>query len=221
MSRPSSAHRLSMSSAASNGRQSTPRQQAHLLSVGALNPTHRVTRRKSMSSTAVNNAAAMAIAAKEASGGSFEPASYSSKRNNTSRAAVGSRNGNVGSYPAYPSSLPSHAAVFGASPASADNVSTAIAEDPSLTPVEKEGSSKARMRRASEGSRLSKSEAKRSATSELKCETCGKGYKHSSCLTKHLSVSLRPHCATTLLLRGSRVLLSASHRTSVVTLAWR
>ncbi|KAL8998514.1 MAG: hypothetical protein Q9169_002457 [Polycauliona sp. 2 TL-2023] len=45
--------------------------------------------------------------------------------------------------------------------------------------------SKARTRRASEGSYLSKGEGKR-ASGELRCEKCGKGYKHSSCLTKHL-----------------------------------
>ena len=51
---------------------------------------------------------------------------------------------------------------------------------------------KSRNRRASEGAHLSKTEGKR-VSSELKCETCGKGYKHSSCLTKHLSVtSLHP-----------------------------
>jgi hypothetical protein len=44
---------------------------------------------------------------------------------------------------------------------------------------------KQRMRRASEGT--VKSEGK-SAKGELRCETCGKGYKHSSCLTKHLFV---------------------------------
>lgn len=51
-------------------------------------------------------------------------------------------------------------------------------------PSEKKMSTKARNRRASEGSFL-KGEGKRVA-SELRCDTCGKGYKHSSCLTKHL-----------------------------------
>ncbi|KAK3060895.1 hypothetical protein LTS18_007467 [Coniosporium uncinatum] len=120
-----------------------------------------------MPSTAVNNATAIAIAVKEASGGSFEPGSYSSKRNSTSRAAAGVKNGNLGSYPAYSSSLPSHAAVFRASRASANNGNTAIAEDPSVNPVDKGSNSKPRMRRASERSRLSKSEAKRSEISEL------------------------------------------------------
>lgn len=49
------------------------------------------------------------------------------------------------------------------------------------------GTSKARTRRASEGAYLSKGEGKR-GSGELRCEKCGKGYKHSSCLTKHLSV---------------------------------
>lgn len=51
--------------------------------------------------------------------------------------------------------------------------------------------SRARVRRASEGAHLSKSEGKRSS-GELRCEKCGKGYKHSSCLTKHLLV--HPSC---------------------------
>ena len=49
---------------------------------------------------------------------------------------------------------------------------------------------KNRNRRASEGSYLSKGESKKSAA-DLRCDTCGKGYKHSSCLTKHLYVALR------------------------------
>lgn len=40
-----------------------------------------------------------------------------------------------------------------------------------------------RNRRASEGSHLVKGSSKKG---ELRCETCGKGYKHSSCLTKHM-----------------------------------
>ena len=62
---------------------------------------------------------------------------------------------------------------------------------------------KVRPRRASEGSRLGKSSSSTASTAaaalmtadgrrmvpcELKCDKCGKGYKHSSCLTKHLSV---------------------------------
>lgn len=42
---------------------------------------------------------------------------------------------------------------------------------------------KQRNRRASEGSYLIKGTSKKG---ELRCDTCGKGYKHSSCLTKHM-----------------------------------
>jgi len=51
-------------------------------------------------------------------------------------------------------------------------------------------SAKARARRASEGAYLAKMDSKRTSGGELRCETCGKGYKHSSCLTKHLLVFL-------------------------------
>ncbi|ETN36324.1 uncharacterized protein HMPREF1541_08601 [Cyphellophora europaea CBS 101466] len=44
--------------------------------------------------------------------------------------------------------------------------------------------SKNRNRRASEGSHLIKGDKK--SGSDLRCDTCGKGYKHSSCLTKHM-----------------------------------
>lgn len=47
---------------------------------------------------------------------------------------------------------------------------------------------KNRNRRASEGSYLIKGEGKKSSQ-DLRCDTCGKGYKHSSCLTKHMWVS--------------------------------
>ncbi|KAI9870451.1 MAG: hypothetical protein M1823_008738, partial [Watsoniomyces obsoletus] len=53
-------------------------------------------------------------------------------------------------------------------------------------PEHEKGNSKSRNRRASEGSRLSKGEGKRASASDLRCDKCGKGYKHSSCLTKHL-----------------------------------
>lgn len=52
-------------------------------------------------------------------------------------------------------------------------------------PVDKPVSTKNRNRRASEGSQLVRGEGKRVST-ELRCEQCGKGYKHSSCLTKHM-----------------------------------
>lgn len=85
---------------------------------------------------------------------------------------------------------------------------SAVADD--FLPTEDvSSSSKIKARRASEGSYLTKGEGKRTS-GELRCEKCGKGYKHSSCLTKHLSVfsgpsvsqllalnlsALSPHCS--------------------------
>jgi hypothetical protein len=59
-------------------------------------------------------------------------------------------------------------------------------------PVGKPVSTKDRNRRASEGSYLVRGEGKR-VSSELRCDQCGKGYKHSSCLTKHMCVSIPSH----------------------------
>jgi hypothetical protein len=70
--------------------------------------------------------------------------------------------------------------------------SEAVTDGPALAsmPEHEKGNSKTRNRRASEGSRLSKGDGKRASGSDLRCEKCGKGYKHSSCLTKHLLVTL-------------------------------
>lgn len=70
-------------------------------------------------------------------------------------------------------------------PDDAPDNGTAVADGPNLAESNEYGS-RARGRRASEGSHLAKSDQKRASGSDLKCEKCGKGYKHSSCLTKHL-----------------------------------
>ncbi|KAE9985050.1 hypothetical protein BLS_000077 [Venturia inaequalis] len=153
------------------------RTHSHSLSVGSLNPTHRVTRRKSTSASAANQAAAIAAIGRDASGNIFESGSYSSRR--------GGKSG-FGSKSPLPASLPSGSG-FGQGAYDA-KYGSAIADSPALEalPEMETFSTKARSRRASDGSQLRKGDGKRDKGGELKCETCGKGYKHSSCLTKHL-----------------------------------
>lgn len=158
------------------------------LTVGSINPAHRVTRRKSMSNTA---AAAIKTA-------SLEPGNSSARRSATSKNGGTFRGPQLGTSPSHPSSLPNNGHQFGPAgyaAAAGPNDGSAVVDGPALAslPQNEKGNSKARTRRASEGSRLSKSEAKRASGADLRCEKCGKGYKHSSCLTKHLSVPLILH----------------------------
>ncbi|QDS73838.1 hypothetical protein FKW77_006548 [Venturia effusa] len=173
----SSQNRLSVGSSASNAYKIQSRTHSHSLSVGSLNPAHRVTRRKSTSASAANQAAAIAAIGRDASGNVFESSSYSNKR--------GGKSG-FGSKGSLPASLPSGSGfVQGAYDA---KYGSAVADGSSLEalPEMETFNTKARSRRASDGSQLRKGDSKRDKGGELKCETCGKGYKHSSCLTKHL-----------------------------------
>lgn len=63
--------------------------------------------------------------------------------------------------------------------------SSAVVDGPPLLTSEK-SLNKSRTRRASEGNKLGKLERSKSNAGELRCDKCGKGYKHGSCLTKHL-----------------------------------
>lgn len=67
---------------------------------------------------------------------------------------------------------------------------SAIDDDPNDMSADEGDSTfqKARIRRASDGQPLVKEGRKNRP--ELHCEKCGKGYKHSSCLTKHLFVPI-------------------------------
>ncbi|KAK5142365.1 hypothetical protein LTR04_002255 [Oleoguttula sp. CCFEE 6159] len=154
-----------------------------------MNQAHRVTRRKSTSLAAVNNPSAAAAAVKVASASPLEPTTLSNRRSTASKAGAGSRASHVGSYPSPPSSLPQQTTVpemYRRSTTTERNGS-AVTDGPPLSSMAENEKSvgKGRIRRASEGSKLSK-EGKRASNGDLRCEKCGKGYKHSSCLTKHL-----------------------------------
>jgi hypothetical protein len=82
-----------------------------------------------------------------------------------------------------------------------DRDESAIEDDQNdeMDDEENVGFSKSRTRRASEGQQLIKGDSKKGHPNDLRCEKCGKGYKHSSCLTKHLFVPIFLYCALVLL----------------------
>lgn len=196
--RPPNQHRLSMSSTTSHNipiRHHTLRHHSHSVSLGSVNPSHRVTRRKSMTSTAVNNVAAIAAALS----GAEEPLARgpleSSRRSFTLKSGSG-RGPDAVSLGKLAGLIADTHSIEGVRDHDRGATSemkyamegSAVVDEPAT--LDNEGSiSKARTRRASEGAYLSRSEGKRSS-GELRCEKCGKGYKHSSCLTKHLLVYL-------------------------------
>lgn len=146
-----------------------------------------------MTNTATN-VAAVAAAIKEAAGdrSAAVPIAVGARRNTASSRSAAARAAIVGSLPSPPASLPSHRFMVDGKGGS-EIQESAIEDDPiDMSGDEPEGTfEKARVRRASDGQPLVK-DGKKSNRPELKCTKCGKGYKHSSCLTKHLLVPL-PH----------------------------
>ncbi len=173
-------------------RHTAARHHSHSVSVGSVNPSHRVTRRKSMTSSTANNVAAIVAAIKVADEGPVSGAMPSGRRSFTMRGG-GTRGVDPttstrddASMVEPPRGENGHGSTTGAGAMHdyADEGSVLVDENASVAP---DGRARSRARRASEGAHLSKSEGKRSS-GELRCDKCGKGYKHSSCLTKHLSV---------------------------------
>lgn len=161
-------------------RNSYSRSHSHSAASASYNPSHRVTRRKSTTINAATSAAAITAAINITANGEVDGSR--SRRSMSSKPALGSLN--AASYPSPPSSLPQNPSADSC-PAKGSSVGVGVGADV-LAAADK--LAKSRGRRASEGSALVK---KKSGHGELKCETCGKGYKHSSCLTKHLLVPLR------------------------------
>jgi hypothetical protein len=169
---------------------SSSRQHSHSVSLGAMNPTHRISRRKSVNSAAVSSTAQAVAAVLREQG--EQPVNTASHRR-----SLGSRKGPESTSMGNPSSMGTyfsrpvegtgqvHSRCRKASAGAIDDDAT----EGGLT-AEKSIGTKGRNRRASEGSYLAKGEGRR-LPSELRCDTCGKGYKHSSCLTKHMWVLSR------------------------------
>lgn len=210
---------------------------SHSMSLGAVNPNHRVTRRKSVTTAAVTSAAAAAVAAatvKDPSSGDSAgvpmPASVnrrpSGRRPLMESSSVGvpsaftaatsspsffSRSMNSPGY--QDPSVAGKLSVPNQSPLAPNAGSTATNTPPNPSTLSASSSSKNRSRRVSEGAPPAR-EGKRSLV-ELRCERCGKGYKHGSCLSKHMCVSpshnqptlscrLSEHCAMLALLGRPR-----------------
>jgi hypothetical protein len=170
-------------------RQQGSRTHSHSLSVGSINPANRVNRRKSGSSSTPSVAVTAAL-----------NVAVGNMNDSQTHLSNGKRPGRALSKPTFASSLPASSG-FG-HPAFESRNSTVLTDGPPLSSLPEiiKGNTKSRARRASEGSRLSKGEGKRQPSNELKCDTCGKGYKHHSCLNKHLLVSLhmtRPFASAT------------------------
>lgn len=169
MSRPaSSQNRLSVGSPANSVPIRQLYSRTHSTSLGSVNGQHRISRRKS-SSFAPGNAAAIEAAVES---GVANGSVAISRRTSVSRA-------NDSSHPPMPASLP-YPVTGPERPNSNDSV---LADGPSLSSFPAVDKSKQK-RRASDGTHLTKKE--KAATGDLKCEQCGKAYKHGSCLNKHL-----------------------------------
>lgn len=185
-SRPLTHQRPSLSAASSSlpARQTHARNSSHSLLTGALNPNHRVTRRKSVTNQTPNVAALTAAIAEGDPTTAIPIANAPGRRNTMSKAAAVAKLSVGASLPSPPASLPMQRTLTEAKM----HQDSAI-DDDSMSGDDADGSvDGSRARRASDGTPLSK-DGKKSNRVEIRCETCGKGYKHSSCLTKHLLVS--------------------------------
>jgi hypothetical protein len=145
-----------------------------------------------MTNTGANVAAVAAAAAALQESGDMAmplPIAVNGRRNTMSKSGL-SRSAIVGSLPSPPASLPTHR--FAAESGTVGIQESAI--DDELNDMSgDDGASafrKARVRRASDGQPLTKEGGRKSNRPELRCEKCGKGYKHSSCLNKHLFVPI-------------------------------
>ena len=181
-----------------------------------------------MNASSMNNVAAIAAALKDRD----EMGSGPSKRGSLNlKTAASTRDPEVGEYGSSSRDLDSMGRLSGNNEnfdEEAMDDEGSVVEDDFLPIVTASTGSKARARRASEGSYLTKGESRRSS-GELRCEKCGKGYKHSSCLTKHLSVlpglpviqlfaSTLFHCASVILVRSifSETYFTPISRSSIV-----
>jgi hypothetical protein len=165
------------------------RTNSHSIIASSLNTTHRVTRRKSMTSTGTNRAAVVAMLSETEPSKSL-PITANARRHTVSRASA-PRSSLVGSLPSHATDsivaahlLDMHIKVEAQESTMDDDLNDAF-PDMGEDRVGDES-----VGRIGDGQSQAK-EGRKSNRAELRCDKCGKGYKHSSCLTKHLLVSLK------------------------------
>ncbi|KAL8420070.1 hypothetical protein RB594_003011 [Gaeumannomyces avenae] len=168
------------------GRQSHSRNNSHSILGSSLNATHRITRRKSMTNTAANVAAVAAVMGEVVAEGMDKamalPITINSGRRNTMSKSGISRAMLAASLPSQPPVAEAGTVKAEGKPEGQDSAIDDGASTDGETTLQD-----GRLRRASDGQPLAKEgNSKKMNRVELRCEKCGKGYKHSSCLTKHL-----------------------------------
>ncbi|KAG5952068.1 hypothetical protein E4U53_001707 [Claviceps sorghi] len=182
-SRPLTLQRPSLSSppaSAIPGRQSHARNNSHSLLSSSLNAHHRITRRKSVT-TPVPNVAALTAAVSNGDQTGAIPIVNSSRRQPVSKTAL-ARTSLAASLPSPPASLPTHRTV---PELKHEHQESAIDDGNDASADEAAKSRMSRSRRASDDQSLLK-DGKKSNRIEVRCNECGKSYKHGSCLIKHL-----------------------------------
>lgn len=93
--------------------------------------------------------------------------------------------------PSPPASMPAHHIAGLGMDGSQEHSESAVDDQENMSPEDEEAAQNGRARRASDGQSLTK-EGRKFNRPEIYCQKCGKGYKHSSCLTKHMFVTLSP-----------------------------
>lgn len=172
----------------SNARQSHSRNNSHTTISGPLTTGNRVARRKSVS----NNTANAAVVAAVAAIGDIHdkvpalPISIGNRRTSRSGGLRPEASG-LGGLPSPPASMPAQKLLN--MERNLEPSDSAVDDQEAASTEENESSDKVLLRRGSDGQPLAK-EGRKFNRPEIHCQHCGKGYKHSSCLTKHLFVPL-------------------------------
>ncbi|KAF7522126.1 hypothetical protein PCG10_007590 [Penicillium crustosum] len=174
----------------------SPRHHAHSISLGALNPNHRVTRRKSVTTAAANAAAAVAASMEGGEATSLPMGAH--RRSLAGRKGIESGSiGNVSGFSSYLSRS-----------INSPSQESPVARKGSPGSDHSDGKPKNRNRRASEGAQL-KTEGKRASTA-IRCDRCGKGWEHDPAWSVTSKLLISKHQQVQLL-EAASVLVTMNH----------